>query len=226
MSDDAVASGKWLWLVAGPNGAGKSTLTSNPHFKRYLQVEFGYEADVLDPDELARVRRSLFPNETARSSNLWAIQETERAIRRFVAAGKSIAVETVLSSDKYKPLVNAAKQAGFRVGLFYIALPDPEASFARVKMRVEKGGHGVPPDRILNRFHRSLDNLVWFAREAERFFIYFSGRGSLEHVATGARGRVIWHSPEVVPDIVRRFDDNGIALSGQELGFGAPHLKK
>jgi predicted ABC-type ATPase len=37
----------------------------------------------------------------------------------------------------------------------------------RVDLRVKKGGHDVPKDKIRDRWHRSLNQLPWFLNEAD-----------------------------------------------------------
>lgn len=45
------------------------------------------------------------------------------------------------------------------MALFYLWLPDVELSIARVKERVEHGGHAIPEEDIRRRFPRSIKNL-------------------------------------------------------------------
>jgi predicted ABC-type ATPase len=52
---------------------------------------------------------------------------------------KSIGVETVLSTAKYRRLVEKAKRLGLAVWLFYVVLDSPERSIERIKIRVRKG---------------------------------------------------------------------------------------
>jgi predicted ABC-type ATPase len=52
-----------------------------------------------------------------------------------------------------------ARSVGYEVRLFYVALEDPELNQRRVEERVISGGHGVPADRIVRRYYRSINNL-------------------------------------------------------------------
>jgi predicted ABC-type ATPase len=81
-------------------------------------------------------------------------------------------VETVLSTPKYRRLVELAKGIGFEVWLLYVVLDTPERNIQRVRVRVLKGGHDVPPDRIEARYWRSLVQLPWFLEAADRAFLY------------------------------------------------------
>ena len=56
--------------------------------------------------------------------------------------------------------------------LIYVGLTSPELACARVARRVRAGGHGVPPEKIAARWHRSLANLGWFAAMASAFWVF------------------------------------------------------
>ena len=72
----------------------------------------------------------------------------------------SFTYETVMSHISKVELLNYAKLKGFRTYLYYIATDDPEINISRVKNRVNLGGHNVPENLIIDRYHRSLDLLI------------------------------------------------------------------
>ena len=47
---------------------------------------------------------------------------------------------------------------GYWVTLIFLRLSSPEAAIARVRQRVQEGGHDVPEDVIRRRFHASWEN--------------------------------------------------------------------
>ena len=51
-------------------------------------------------------------------------------------------------------------------------LDSPERNVERVKLRVRKGGHDVPEDRIRDRYRRSLEQMPWFLEQADRAWIF------------------------------------------------------
>ena len=55
-----------------------------------------------------------------------------------------------------------------------MALDDPQRLLARVQRRVSEGGHSVPPDRILARYPRTLENLSKAVRLATVAYLYES----------------------------------------------------
>ncbi len=164
-----------LWIVSGPNGAGKSTLVQAHPIRDLLpQVRF------LNPDDLARQLlrhrgQSGFaeasPEELQRAF-LDAANAVQTELQTALQRGEAVGVETVLSSDKYKSLVEFTRGQGGFVGLIYVALASPELACARVARRVRAGGHGVPADKVASRWHRSVANLAWFASHASAFWVF------------------------------------------------------
>lgn len=84
----------------------------------------------------------------------------------------SFTMETVMSSIDKVELLAKAKQIGYRTYLYYIATDDPEINKSRVRNRVLQGGHAVPEDKIVSRYHRSLSLLMPAIRHADRAYIF------------------------------------------------------
>jgi predicted ABC-type ATPase len=65
-----------------------------------------------------------------------------------------------------------AQEAGYRTYLYYVATDDPEINVSRVANRVALGGHAVPEDKIVSRYHRSLALLMDAIRHTNRAYIF------------------------------------------------------
>jgi len=158
-----------MWLIAGPNGAGKTTLT-----REYFS---GPTSDKtwINPDDTTLLLRSSYkdllvpPIDTA--NRLGAIISDTRA-DHMLLTGQSFIVETVLSSDKYRQRVLNARAIGFSVTMVYVTLRSPELAVKRVKQRFENGGHGVPEDKIRERWVRSLANFLAFSRIVDSLTVW------------------------------------------------------
>lgn len=127
-----------LWIVAGPNGSGKSTLYDQTDIE-----DFGKSVWIINPDLLtARIRQveKLRLNE----ANLAAVQRIEKWLEASIEAHRTVGVETVLSTPKYRRLVRKAQDRQFEIRLIYILLSSPDLNVERVKLRVKKKGHHVP----------------------------------------------------------------------------------
>lgn len=162
-----------LWLFAGPNGAGKSTFTQYPEWSRHIR-------HFLNADELTRqllaeqgfATYAATPPEILQRANLVAAEKIFSEVRRLLDAGEAVAVETVLSTDKYHPVVEKLRRDDGIFNLIYVGLCSPELSRQRVASRVAKGGHPVPEEKLAARWQRSLEHLPWFASRANHFYIY------------------------------------------------------
>lgn len=162
-----------LWLFAGPNGAGKSTFTQFPHWSRRIR-------HFLNADELTRQLLSqqgypsyaAAPSAVLQQANIVAANQTFSEVVRLLSRGEAVAVETVLSTDKYRPVVEQLRRDGGIFNLIYIGLRSPEISRERVVRRVALGGHPVPEEKLPERWRRSLEQLPWFARQADHFFVF------------------------------------------------------
>ncbi len=109
-------------------------------------------------------------------ANVLAANECERRVDQFLSKGdRSFAIETVLSTDKYRNRVTKALKAGFQVLFVYMLLASPEEAIERVALRVKKGGHDVPTEKIRARLPKSLQRLPGLFKMATRSLVFFNG---------------------------------------------------
>ena len=164
-----------MWIIAGPNGAGKSSFAGQ--YLDDLQATFPNDVapgglTKLNADERTLELRRQFPGVAQNTLNLRAAQDIDAKVIAMIAADRSFVVETVLSTPKYRGRVEVAKGKGFRFGLLYVSLHPPELSPHRVSERVLKGGHDVDPATAVARYHRSHEELRWFAARADWLMIF------------------------------------------------------
>jgi predicted ABC-type ATPase len=84
----------------------------------------------------------------------------------------SFTFETVMSHPSKVDLLASAQQAGYRTYLYFVATDDPDINISRVRSRVKLGGHAVPEDRIVKRYHRSLDLLMQAIQHTNRAYVF------------------------------------------------------
>lgn len=82
--------------------------------------------------------------------------------------------KTVFSHESELGLIREAQALGFQVALYVVAVDDPARLLARVSQRVAEGGPPVPPERILQRYPRTMTNLKTAVRVADIAFIFDS----------------------------------------------------
>lgn len=94
----------------------------------------------------------------------------------------SFSFETVMSSPDKVALLELAQLLGYRTYLYYIATDDPSINVARVKARVNLGGHDVPEDKIVSRYARSLDLLMEAVKHSHRAYLFDNSRQGSERL--------------------------------------------
>ncbi len=149
-----------LLCICGPNGAGKST------FSRAIAMR--ENVLVIDPDKLAA--EGLSP--------IAAGKAAARMARLFLQEGVSFARESTLTSQFDFTLMEEAKRRGYEVELVYIRLASVALALERVAARVARGGHDVPPQDVVRRFSRSLENLPKAVSLADKVTILDNSSGN------------------------------------------------
>ena len=81
-----------------------------------------------------------------------------RKIDRCLEKGVCFTQETTLSGGRTERTIQKAKEAGYQIRLYYVGLGSTQESLARIRNRVAKGGHDIPPEDVQRRFkHRFAD---------------------------------------------------------------------
>lgn len=154
-----------LVLLAGPNGAGKSTL-----YQTRVATSFAgpfINADIIQREELA-------DPSMAASYKAAEIARDRRA--ELLAAGQSFATETVFSHPSKLDIIETARARGYIIIVMHVGVDSPALSVARVKGRVEEGGHDVPEDKIRARYERGQPLIRAAVLRADRGMIYDNSR--------------------------------------------------
>lgn len=137
-------------------------------------------ADEITVEEGTHIRFSPVEN----GMNAYLASVLADFVRRELLETKgTFTFETVLSSPDKVALLQQAKQTGYRTYLYFIATEDPEINVSRVLSRVQLGGHGVPTEKIISRYWRSLDLLVPAIRETNRAYIFDNSGSQLSWIA-------------------------------------------
>jgi predicted ABC-type ATPase len=155
-----------LWIVAGPNGCGKSTIYAGSDV-----AEFDGSVWIINPDLLTGRLRADEGLDLA-AANLAAVTRIEAWLEASIDVHQTIGVETVLSTPKYRNLVNKAKQRGFEIRFVYVYVSTLERQLERIRFRVAKGGHDVPADKVAARRGRSFRECPWFFWQAHQAWIF------------------------------------------------------
>lgn len=153
-----------LIVVAGPNGSGKTSIT-----EKVLAHAWFDGCEYINPDFIARDELGDWnnPEVVMRAAKL-----AESRRMDAIAARRSLAFETVFSSEEKVEFVKAARDAGYFVRLFFICTESPAINAARVATRVMEGGHDVPISKIISRYSKSIANCAMCAEFVDRLYLY------------------------------------------------------
>ncbi|WP_320194664.1 zeta toxin family protein [Agrobacterium rosae] len=140
-------------LLAGSNGSRKSSAFT----------KLDLEGVWINADKIAKA----IPSDcNGRSTDMQAGRAALMKIGEMKRTRQSFIFETTLSSQQSIRLMQEAKQAGFTVGLYYVAPDSVETNVERVRQRVLKGGHDIPEENI-RRYKGSLMKLTEALRIAD-----------------------------------------------------------
>lgn len=139
-------------VFAGPNGSGKSTVTKG----------FDIIGEYINADEIKKQRNC---------SDLEAAQIATTLREDAIKNNRDFTFETVLSSPRNVELLKNAKSVGYRIEVVFVLTSDPQINVSRVAKRVKNGGHDVPKDKIVSRYHKSLDNIAKMLKIADVMWV-------------------------------------------------------
>lgn len=120
--------------------------------------------------------------------------------RKLLEKRASFTLETVMSSVDKIELLRAAKRLGYRTYLYFIATDDFEINIARVKQRVEAGGHDVPESKVVERYTRSLNNLSKAIKLSDRAYLFDNSGDASVWVCEITDGKTIDYKQDEIPN--------------------------
>ncbi len=153
-----------IYVLAGTNGAGKSSIAG----AMFLAKGTHY----FNPDDAAARIRHAKPHLSEAEANSLAWNQGARLLERAIAERLNFAFETTLGGNTIPALLSSALSAGLEVRVWYVGLSTVELHIARVRARVEKGGHPIPEQKIRERFDRSRLNLIRLLPRLTELLVY------------------------------------------------------
>jgi predicted ABC-type ATPase len=148
-------------MFAGPNGSGKSTIT------QAFRDRGLFPANYVNADEIAKTLLG-----SSAEIGYQAAQMAEVQRQELMRQKQSLAFETVMSHPSKLALLEQAKLLGYQVILVFVGTNNPQINVERVALRVQQGGHDVPIDKIIARYHRTLQLLPRAVELANTAYIF------------------------------------------------------
>jgi len=157
-----------ITVLAGVNGAGKSSIGGSS-----LRAA---GAEYFNPDEEARALMHRFSGLSQERANERIWHEGVERLRAAITNNTDWTFETTLGGRTISDLLLQASEKGIALKLWYCGLDSPEKHIERVSIRVARGGHDIPEERIRYRYVSSLKNLCRLAPACATLAVYDNSR--------------------------------------------------
>lgn len=177
-----------FWLIAGPNGVGKTT-----YAMRHLRAVSG-SINFVNLDEIARGLSPLDPS----AAQIDAARVALSRARGFLHARATFAMETTLSGQTHRSLLEDASAHGLATATLYFSVRSPDTCLERIARRVAEGGHDVPEPIVRRRFERSLANLPGFLAGCDLWRVYEASGPRPVLAIEGRRDALRFSDPDVL----------------------------
>ena len=135
-------------------------------------MEFG---EYINPDDIASELQGSYDDRVRQAQAI-----ADRRREACIEARRSFSFETVMSHPSKIDILARAKAAGFYVQLFFVGIDDPQTNIERVRLRVAQGGHDVPPDKIVPRWHRTMALLHRAIKIADQSFLFDNSAAGID----------------------------------------------
>lgn len=164
-------------VAAGTNGAGKSTIV-----QPFIEAAGG---NYFNPDLYARAL--VQGGVSIGDANAQAWTRGFEQLRDSVEFGGGYAFETTLGghSIAFELMRGLAFQR--RVMILYVGLASADLHLRRVRERVARGGHDIPPEKIRQRYDDSRKNLLAFIGTAASIRVWDNSAEDDQRRAVRAR---------------------------------------
>lgn len=178
MAENNTIETKVFYIIGGCNGAGKTT-ASYTVLPEILECR-----EFVNADEIAKGLSPFNPESVAIEAGRLMLSR----IRELLKANVSFSIETTLSTKSYQSLVSKAHQQGYQVKLIFFWLDSPETALKRVAQRVSEGGHNIPKDVIIRRYHAGINNLfTLYMKQVDYWLLINNTKGESEYIAEGGK---------------------------------------
>lgn len=170
-----------MFIISGCNGSGKTTASYS------VLPEMLECSEFVNSDEFAKGFSPFDPGKASILASRYMIAK----IRYLLARQKDFGIETTLATRSLMKTVKIAQSVGYTVTLLYFWLNSPELAIARVKARVEAGGHNIPEETVRRRYKVGLSYFFNdYAPVCERWILADNSQIPFRVIAEGSKDTV------------------------------------
>ena len=193
-----------LYIISGCNGAGKTTASYT------LLPELLDCREFVNSDEFAKSLSPFDPSAASVSASRYMLMR----IKYLLSKSADFSIETTLATRSLLVIINDARKAGYTVTLLYLWLNSPELAIARVRDRVESGGHNIPDDVVRRRYKMGLSYLFnTYMPIVDRWVLADNSKSPFTVVAEGTQEMSTVKDEEKFKTIRRIIEDGEQTLS-------------
>ena len=112
--------------------------------------------EFVNADEIAKGLSPFQPEKVSFQAGRIMLDRINELLKQKI----NFAFETTLTTLSYQSVIKAAQKKGYKINLLFFWLNDEKLAIERVKIRVKEGGHDIPEDVIIRRYHKGIKNLL------------------------------------------------------------------
>ena len=177
-----------LFMLVGPNGSGKSSVL--------FESQIARELTFVNPDDIAR--REFVHISDPQTRNLLAWKECNAQRKALLLKKANCGFETVGSHPSKLQFIRDAHSLGYFVTVVFVATENPSINIQRIKNRVGKGGHGVPDEKVISRYHKTLSLLHDYYTLADCMTVWDNSIDATDPVSVSARKLLVKTGKETI----------------------------
>jgi len=161
-------------MIAGPNGSGKSSVIKEIFNSPFQPPSLYINADDITSEIIRHkdLNRNNLSQDEIDTINVKAANMADQQRQSAIENKQSFITETVMSTQRRVDLLKQAKDNGFETHLIFVSTQSPSINKHRVKNRVTNGGHNVAPEKIVSRYHNSMELLPGAVQAADTAKVY------------------------------------------------------
>lgn len=125
--------------------------------------------------------------------------------QELIKSGQKLSFETVMSHPSKIETLKFSKENNYKNYLYFISTDNVEINKSRVIERVMNGGHPVPPNKIEERYYRSLLMLKDAIKSTYRTFVFDNSESKSRLILDIYKAKTVTYQSDSIPKWVDKY---------------------